>query len=383
MKPRIIALLAGLSALCLLDVPARAMFIRPDLEKVPVERLIKNLEDVAQKEPKNAQVRYNLARVHAMAYALKADSCDINKRQPNGGAWFGYTPPAVPFKSVETKDKEKFAQANKHLQKAIATYQDALKIQAANLPAQLGLAWCVEQTGDKIEAIKAYRKVIETGWEKEGKLTRGPLGGNFITKEAAGYLIPLLDGKKDADEITTLKERIAKLSKLPRPVTPIAIPLKDALTWRDLEDPNASVPFDVDGTGLATRWTWVTKDGGWLVYDPHKTGKITSGLQLFGNVTFWCFWDNGYEALRCLDDNGDGVLSGKELDGLAIWHDANGNGICEPGEVRPLSDYGIVAISCEYQTDSQHPDRIVFSPRGVMFRDGTTRPTYDLILRQR
>jgi hypothetical protein len=71
------------------------------------------------------------------------------------------------------------------------------------------------------------------------------------------------------------------------------------------------------------------------------------------------------------------------FDGLAIWHDANGNGICEPGEIHPLSDYGIVAISCEYRTDSQHPDRIVFSPRGVMFRDGATRPTYDLILRHR
>ena len=382
MKRRIIVLPAVLAILFLLYAPARALFVRPDLEKVPVERLVKNLEDLAQKEPKNAQVRFNLARVHAMAYALKSDTCEVNKRQPNS-AWFGNTPPAIPFKTIDAKDKEKLEEAKKHLQKAIATYQDTLKIQAENLPAQLGLAWCVEQTGDKIEAIKAYRKVIETGWEKEGKLTRGPLGGNFITKEAAGYLIPLMDGQKDADEITTLKERIAKLSKLPRPVTPIAIPLKDALTWRDLEDPNASVPFDVDGTGLAKRWTWVTKDGGWLVYDPHKTGKITSGLQLFGNVTFWCFWDNGYEALRCLDDNGDGVLSGKELDGLAIWHDANGNGICEPGEVRPLSDYGIVAISCEYQTDSQHPDRIVFSPRGVMFRDGTTRPTYDLILRQR
>jgi hypothetical protein len=42
-----------------------------------------------------------------------------------------------------------------------------------------------------------------------------------------------------------------------------------------------------------------------------------------------------------------------------------------------------IRSSCEYRTDSQHPDRIVFSPRGVMFRDGATRPTFDLILRQR
>jgi hypothetical protein len=379
MKFRILSLIA----LSVLTASVHARFIRPDLEKVPVDRLIKNLEELADKEPKNVPVRYNLARVHAMAYALKTDTCEINKRPGNEGAWFGNTPPTVPFKSVETNDKDKAELAKKHLKKAIDTYGNVLKLQADNLTAQLGLAWCVEQSGEKADAIKAYRKVIETGWRKEGELKFGPLGGNYITKEAAGYLIPLLDKNEDNAEIDTLKERVAKLDKLPTPMTPIAVPLKDGLTWRDLEDRNASVPFDVDGTRLGKRWSWITKDAGWLVYDPTKSRKITSGLQLFGNVSFWCFFDNGYDALRSLDDNGDGVLNGRELDGLAIWHDANGDGICQPDEVRPLSYYGIVGISCNWQTDSLHPDRIAFSPRGIILRDGTTRPTFDLILKQR
>jgi len=66
------------------------------------------------------------------------------------------------------------------------------------------------------------------------------------------------------------------------------------LTWSDLEDASASVAFDVDGSGLGRRWSWITKKAGWLVYDPQKNGKITSGLQLFGNVSFWCFFDNGF-----------------------------------------------------------------------------------------
>jgi hypothetical protein len=33
-----------------------------------------------------------------------------------------------------------------------------------------------------------------------------------------------------------------------------------------------------------------TKDGGWLVYEPKGKGEVTSGLQLFGGVTFWLFW---------------------------------------------------------------------------------------------
>ena len=127
----------------------------------------------------------------------------------------------------------------------------------------------------------------------------------------------------------------------------------------------------------------MTKDAGWLVYDAKGRGSITSGLQMFGGVTFWLFWETGYDALASLDDNGDGVLAGAELKGLAIWHDANGEGVCDPGEVKPLSAYGIVAVSCRFERDPSHPARVAFSPRGVTFRDGRTRPTFDLILKPR
>ena len=166
-------------------------------------------------------------------------------------------------------------------------------------------------------------------------------------------------------------------------MTPIAVPLKDGLKARTSKigmrrsalTPTAPI-WNANGPG-STR----TPPGSFTI--PVETGKITSGLQLFGNVTFWCFWDNGYQALASLDDNGDGVTSGAELHGLALWHDVNGNGICDPGEVRPLSYHGIVGLSCQWQTDSQHPDRIAYSPRGVVFQNGATRPTFDLILQQR
>ena len=105
-----------------------------------------------------------------------------------------------------------------------------------------------------------------------------------------------------------------------------------------------------------------------------------SALQLFGGVTFWMFWENGYHALAALDDDCDGMLAGKELEGLAIWQDLNGNAICERGDVKPLAEWGIVAISCRYVRDLKRPDRIAYSPQGVFFRDGSNRPTYDIIL---
>lgn len=363
---------------------ADALYIRPDLEKVPVERLVKNLDDQAQKEPKNATLRFNLARLHGMAYAKKADEVEVNRKSRDGGAWFGFEPAFVPFAKLVTKteDEAKLKAAKEHLAKAIEAYKEAIKLQPDNLAAQLGLAWTIEQSGDKKAAIEAYRKVIEAGWAKEKERKTGPLGGHFVTKEASDYLIPLLDPEKNKEEIDELRARSARLMKLPRPITPIAIPLDDGLKLADLVDNRASVRFDADGMG-ARSWTWITKKAGWLVLDPKKDGKIESGLQLFGSVTFWTFWDNGYQALRLLDDNGDGELSGDELRTLAIWHDANGNGASEPGEVRSLEAMGIVSLSCHDRSFTGSADCITYSPLGVRFRNGSVRATYDVILQSR
>ena len=107
---------------------------------------------------------------------------------------------------------------------------------------------------------------------------------------------------------------------------------------------------------------------------------ITSGLQLFGNVTFWLFWENGYDALRALDDNGDRRMTGAELSGMSLWHDRNSDGRSDRDEVRPVGEWGIVALSCGYEYDPRHPNEIAFSRRGVTFANGATRPTFDLVL---
>src|SRR5207248_8873518 len=120
-----------------------------------------------------------------------------------------------------------------------------------NLAAQLGLAWCLDQAKKKDEAIKAYRAVLAAAWQQQDMDRKGlPLGGHTITVEGAGYLIPLLDKEKDKEEIATLKERTAKLQKLPRPVTPVVVPLRPGLTAYDLVNPQARVLFDADGSGL-------------------------------------------------------------------------------------------------------------------------------------
>ena len=367
---------AGLAGLILIASGLYARYARPDLEKVPVERLIENLEKSVKEDPKNVELRYNLARTYAMAWAIKGDPVEVQKGKEKIGPWFGFEAPHVPFKPVKTDNKERMEAARQMLNRAINTYEDVVKMDPKRLPSPARLrldSRAGRRQGSRHQGIP---RTIEEGWKTEKDAKVAGLGQHFITAKGAGYLIPLLDPEKDKEEVKTLKERTAQLMKLPRPVTPIVVPLKEGLTAADLEDLNASVAFDADGSGLKKKWTWISRDAGWLVYDPKGKGEITSGLQLFGNVTFWLFWDNGYHALAALDDNRDGTLTGAELRGLAIWQDVNGNAVSDPGEVRTLTEWGITAVSCRYEQGA-----IPFAKAGVTFRDGTTRPTYDLILR--
>lgn len=354
-----------------------AKYMMPDLVNVPIARLTKNLELLVERNPTNVVAMFNLARAHAMAYALRTETAEIRRNNENEGAWFGYNPSHVPFAVKQTRDEAKLRIARQHLTKAIEWYEKVVTLAPDDLSVALGYAWCVEQSGQKQKAVKLYRKLIRIAWEKEKNLKDA---GHSITAEAAGYLIPLLDQDKDKEHIAKLQGRITQMEMVPRAVTPVVIPLRAGLSARELEDRLANVSFDADGSGLKKSWTWITKDAGWLVYDAHGTGKISSALQMFGTVTFWMFWENGYQALASLDDNGDGTLAGEELQGLAIWQDLNGNGLSEHAEVKPLGDWCIIALSCSHVLDGNRSDRMPYSPRGVFFRDGSNRPTYDIIL---
>jgi tetratricopeptide (TPR) repeat protein len=372
---------AGLAAL-LCAQPAAARYIRPDLEQVPVERLVENLTKEADANPKDATVRLNLARVHAMAFAQKTDTAEVNKNVKGQGAWFGYQPNHVPFELKKASNQAEQQAADKQLDAALADYRQTIALAPDNLTAKLGYAWCLDQAGKKDDALKEYRATIAAGWTKEKDLTREGLGWHSVVAEAAGYLMPHLDPEKDKAEIADLQEKIKKVNAVTRPITPLAVPLEAHLRAADLEARDARVPFDLDGSGSAQRWSWIKPNAAWLVYDARGEKNPRSGLHLFGNVTFWCFWDNGYQALSSLDDNGDGRLEGDELKHLALWCDRNGNGVADPGEVKSLADYGIVSLSCASQIDAAHPDQIRFSPQGVRFQDGETRPTFDLILKR-
>jgi len=370
------------AALVVTSVNLAAIFTSVESGRVPIQRLVANLERELQADPKNVQTLVNLARLHAMAHALKIEEFPVAPLGKNKAdvPWFGHESGYVPRAVRPAASPEQAAEAERHLKAAIRRYEAALALDPQNLTARLGYAWVLQQAGDKQRAISEYRRLIEQAWPTEQKVKGLMPTQRLYTPEAVGYLIPLLDSERDAAEIKDLRSKQEQLQRLPRAITPIAIPLEDDLPSHAILDPLARVRFDADGSGLAREWTWLTRDAGWLVYDAQDRGEISSALQWFGNVTFWLFWSNGYEALRALDDNGDGELAGAELQHLAIWHDRNRNGLSEAGEVRPVASHGIVALSCTYV----HGDGSRFaavSSRGVQLSDGRTRPTYDVILK--
>jgi tetratricopeptide (TPR) repeat protein len=359
-----------------------AIYVRVETERVPVARLVENLEGQLTKEPDNPQLHINLARLHGMAWALKTNEVPAAPgRSKQLEPWYGYEPYLIPYgRKVVKGSEEQKAAAQAHLEKALQHYESALKLAPESLLGNLGYGWMLQQVGDRRRAIEHYRRVIAKAWpsEKE-KGVSGP-GARFFTNEAAGYLIQLLDRERDAKEIQELQAMQLHFAGLPRAITPIAIPLTDDVPASGVHDRAARVRFDADGSGLRREWSWIGRQAGWLVYDTEGRGDISSALQLFGNVSFWLFWQNGYHALSALDDDGNGSIEGREMRSLGVWQDANGNGISEAGEVLPLSSHRIVSLSCSYE-EGDGIELAALSPDGLRMPDGRTRATYDIILR--
>jgi tetratricopeptide (TPR) repeat protein len=374
------ALLAGALLLLTASAHLTAIYMHVETREVPIDRLVANLERELKANPANVQTLINLARLHAMAFALKTDEFPAAQFKPDQPELPSYPPGSseIPGTVRPAPSAEIAARAARHLKEATRHYEAALKLDPINMTARLGHGWVLQQAGDTQAAIAEYRALIKQAWRIDQQIKALMPSQRVFTNEAAGYLIPLLDKERDAAEIADLSAKRAQIKALPRAITPVAIPLTDDLPAGAIVDPLARVRFDADGSG-PREWTWITPDAGWLVYDLGGRGRITSALQWFGNVTFWLFWSNGYEPMRALDDNADGELSGGELKHLAIWHDRNRDGVSDAREVRPLAAYGIVALSCGY-VDGDGTRFAAVSPRGARFANGTVRPTYDVIL---
>ena len=355
------------------------MFRMPS--NAPVERLVSNMGDYVKAHPQDANGYYTLGRIHYLAFALNAK--EIPSTQ-DGQNMFS---PGRPIEQPHDRNAISETQRATHLKEALRLLRKAVELDPKNGLYELGLA-CVLEDGQPSEdwreqAIAHYLAAYRMSIAVDREITRKPLFGlhSLVGYEAGASFLRLLKerGIKDSDaaDFKAIEEKIAVMNRLPRgPVSPIVLSLRSGATLRDLLAPGLHVRFDLDGTGRAQSYPWLQPDAALLVWDPEHTGQISSGRQLFGNVTWWMFWENGYQALAALDDDHDGWLRGAELAGLALWFDRNQNGVCDPGEIVPIEQAGVKALAVRTDGwDGPSP----MNANGVRLKDGRVLPTWDWV----
>ena len=366
-----------LLAMAAMAMPALGIW-SPVGQPVPIERVLANVQAQLKDHPKDASLWLSLARVHSYAFFSSKPQIPMN-----GDKLFVSNIPQPP--RTTQPSSEDLA----HLKESIAAFRKSIALDPTAALPYLGLGWDMEQgakygEGTLEAALEDYRLAYDRSSKKELEMKYYAPGYEAVSQEAAERVVAiqqqrLKDGKvkaKDAEaEIGRMEKGLATLRRMPRAITPVIFSFREGARLQELVDPGARVTFDLDGFGGA-EWSWLKPSTGILVWDPEHTGMIRSGLQLFGSVTWWMFWRDGFAALSALDDNHDGWLSGAELAGVAVWVDRNQNGRSEPGEVISLASAGIVRICARGSLDG---DGVLGNARGIEFFDGRLTPAYDWI----
>jgi hypothetical protein len=382
---------SALLALLLLPAAAFGEFAMME-DPVPINRLIANTEKALQKSPKDAALHFQLARLYSMRFAGKMQSVYVHingdRKLPaderlRKDAHISF----APYQGVRmwpTGEIRKLTAAElKDLKGSLREYEKATALDPKNAIAKLGYGWMLElaapyggQVGNqnfRASAAKTYRALFALSKPIDLQKTMSlSLPDDYPAREAAESLLRLftMGIKPNPGEERELQAHIKAIDAKPKAITPIIFRLSEG----PLVNSTARVSFDLVGDNIKRQWPWITPNAAFLAWDPKGTGKIESGRQLFGNSTFWMMYRDGYQALRSLDDNLDGWLTGRELKGIVAWRDRNENARSDKGEVAPVAALGITAIRVRADGFS---DGMLSSRQGLRLATGGYLPTYD------
>lgn len=372
-----------------MTIPAAGMSF-PRAAQAPVDRLIRTTSEFLREHPNDAHAHYVLGRLHSYAFAEVYEAAIERSRDPR-----------KMFQLLDQSDtgpaRESRAdlgqESRDHFYACLRAYRRAIELEPDDAVYHYSLAW-MNQQGAAFsqelgrpaarfvdEALAEYRAAYRLASETELESAGG--AEPFITAEAGERIIRILldrfspaDRSSDAvvarSEVLSITNVLKDIRRKPGAITPVIFSLTPNTNLEDLLA-DYTVRFDLGGFGAGESWPWVKPDACILVWDPRHSGVITSGQQLFGSVTWSMFWNDGYEPLRALDDNGDGWLTGNELAGIGVWQDRNGNGISDPGEVTPAIEFGIEAIAVTHEMGR------LSRRAGVKMKDDRLLTTFDWV----
>jgi len=249
-------------------------------------------------------------------------------------------------------------------------------------------AWGRFEEFDNALKSKGYRCVSDEEWAKHKELyinrareTAGVIPNNNIISPDADDIAEafIRQGYSGYSEYEFIRAKSRIFSCNPKPLKDVLKKFGDAksappdATPRRRVDPlildldgdgvettgvNSGAYFDHDGNGFAESTGWVGADDGLLVRDVDGNGWIDSGTELLGNNTLLANEQkaaNGFEALKQLDSNLDGIVDSNDAawSSLKVWKDANGDGYHSAGEVISLEEAGVQSLNVAYTNSTQ------------------------------
>lgn len=137
------------------------------------------------------------------------------------------------------------------------------------------------------------------------------------------------------------------------PESPILIAFAGPYVLSGADDP---VWFDMAGSGVPRQIGWSARESeeAFLWLDRNFNGIVDNGKELFGDATLLATGaraQNGFEALRELDENRDGVLDRRDARWaqLMLWYDRNHDGVSQQDEIVRVSDSALESMSLDYR----------------------------------
>ncbi|MBZ7995524.1 calcium-binding protein [Campylobacter canadensis] len=245
-----------------------------------------------------------------------------------------------------------------------------------------------------IGGIEKYKSVIEKLAIKTNKFIITPTGKgimafqelqNIINEKSKDIKIDLDTNKNEFHFINNLNDAKTKIEIHSHSQTntklydPLVLDLNNNGRIDTITLNNSKAFFDHNNDNIAYKSSWISKDDGLLVLDKNNNNLIDDGNELFGNFTEIPSSDfktldtnnnqtlnhtqakfaiNGFEALKLLDSNEDGVIdiNDKEFNNLKIWQDLNEDGITQTNELKTLKDLNITSINLNYKDTNQKLD---------------------------